>query len=117
MVFFGEEILENSLDSKNNRCSSMLGSRTGYAKVRMELAYSGDFDQVTKSPADLVMFSFEKCRMRSLDCVLITERNRNMCVCISHVWNNRGHIVNKEDSRQRRVILPWMNRWVNQYGL
>lgn len=47
----------------------MLGSNAGNTKVRMELAYSGDYGKVTKLPADLAMFSFEKCRMCSLDCV------------------------------------------------
>lgn len=82
----------------------MLGSSAGNTKVRMELAYSGDYDEVTKLPADLVTFSFEKCRMCSLDCVLVAERNRNMCVCISHFWSNSGHIVNKGHSRQRHVL-------------
>lgn len=38
----------------------MLGGSAGNTRVRMELAYSGDFDEVTKLPADLVMFSFQK---------------------------------------------------------
>lgn len=84
----------------------MLGSSAGNTRVRTELSYSGDYDEVTKLPADLVvMLSLEKCRMCSLDCVPIEERSRNTCVCISHFWSNSGHIVNKEDSRQRHGLL------------
>lgn len=59
----------------------MLGSSAGNTRVRMELSYSGDYDEVTKLPIDLVMFSFEKCRMCSLD-VCPLKRGAEICVFV-----------------------------------
>lgn len=57
----------------------MLGSRTGYAEVRMELAYSGDFNQVTKLPADVVMFSFVQDVLLGL-CARRREEQKHVCL-------------------------------------
>lgn len=38
----------------------MLGSSAGHTRIRMELAYSGDYDKVTKLPADLAYVQFWK---------------------------------------------------------